>query len=320
MKEINYCLLFLFTVVGLLIIPAVTQAQVIAICTEGSGDILNINTSQVNQNGAMVWNGTEWVVNNTWAHSFFADTRVALPPGETTCTYGPARLKDYNNPQVYQGTSPTGLIATFLNYMITRNLYTYREPAKAGNPFCSFAYEAVEYVIHDTITGKNVILRSRGTGNGVNEAFFNIYIEDDVTGGGPVQTTALRGDPKWFTYPLSAAEAVNRTSATEYLTGDLPGALTKLGTRAGDYYLDQGGGADLGPAGVGKSFQFHTSTLDPLTTGTVNLGSPFPIDFNLKWMDGSGNLQMMRFLPALVSETPQRCSYLPLILNGLSSM
>ena len=74
------------------------------------------------------------------------------------------------------------------------------------------------------------------------------------------------------------------------------------------------------PSGVGKSYQFHTSTLDPLTTATVNLGSSFPIDFNLKWMDDSGNLQMMRFLPALVSETPQRCLYLPLILNGLSSI
>ena len=306
MKKINGYMLFLFTLVGFLIIPALAPAgtSVIEIKTEGSGDILTIN-SQVNNNGAMVWNGTEWVVNNTWAHKFFVDTTTGN------------RLKDYDNPQIYQGTSPTGLIDPFGNYTITRNIYTYREPAKAGNPFCSFTYEAVEYVIHDTITGKEVILRSRGTGNGVNEAFFNIYIEDDVTGGG-VQTTAFRGDPKWYTYPMSPAAAVNRTSATEYLTGDLPGALTKLGTRAGDYYLDQGGGADLGPAGVGKSYQFHTSTLDPSTTATVNLGSPYPIDFNLKYMDSAGNLQMMGFLPALVSETPQRCLYLPLILNGLS--
>ena len=306
MKKIDGYMLFLFTLVGFLIIPALAPAgtSVIEIKTEGSGDILTIN-SQVNNNGAMVWNGTEWVVNNTWAHKFFVDTTTGN------------RLKDYDNPQNYQGSSPTGLIATFLNYTITRNLYSYREPAKAGNPFCSFDYEAVEYVILNTITGKNVILRSRGTGTGVNEVFFNIYIEDDVIGGG-VQTTAFRGDPNWYTYPLSAAGAVNQTSATDYLTGDLPGALTQLGTRAADYYLDIANGADMGPAGVGKSYQFHTSTLDPLTTGTVNLGSSFPIDFNLKWMDSLGNLQMMRFLPALVSETPQRCSYLPLILNGLS--
>ena len=107
MKKINGYMLFLFTVVGLLIIPAVTQAgaSVIVICTEGNGDILEINNSLVNNNGAMVWNGTKWVVNNTWAHRFFADTRVALPPGETLCTYEPARLKQYN-PQVFQSTSP----------------------------------------------------------------------------------------------------------------------------------------------------------------------------------------------------------------------
>ena len=209
------------------------------------------------------------------------------------------------------------MIATFLNYTITRNHYTYREPAKAGNPFCSFDYEAVEYVILNTITGKNVILRSRGTGTGVNEVFFNIYIEDDVIGGG-VQTTAFRGDPKWYTYPLSAAEAVNRTSATEYLTGDFPGAITHWEPEPETITWTSGDGADMGPEGIGKSYQFNTSTLDPSTTGTANLGSAFPIDFSLKWMDGSGNLQMMRFLPALVSETPQRCLYLPLILNGLS--
>ena len=310
MKKINGCWLFLFTLVGVLVLLLFTQAQttVVHVATEGSGDILEINNSLVNNNGAMVWNGSKWVVNNTWAHKFFVVTETGN------------RLKYYDNPQFYQGTSPTGLIDPFGNYTITRNLYTYREPAKAGNPFCSFVYEAVEYVIHDTITGKNVILRSRGTGNGVNEAFFNIYIEDDMTGGGPVQTTAFRGDPKWYTYPLSAAEAANRTSATEYLTGDLPGSITQLGTRVGDYYLDQGNGADMGPAGLGKSYQFHTSTLDPLTTGIISLSSSFPIDFNLKYMDSAGNLQMMRFLPALVSETPQRCSYLPLILNGLSSI
>jgi hypothetical protein len=293
--------LFIF-LLGLLAFPAVAQSgtTVIDVQTEGSGDILQ-NTGQVNLNGSMVWNGSEWVVNNTWAHKFFVDTRTGN------------RLKEYTS-QVYQGTDPTGLIDR--NYSVTRNRYTYREPARAGSPFCSFEYEAVEYVVQDITTSKTVILRSRGTGNGLNEPYFNIYIEDEVNTGA-IQTTALRGDPKWYTYPLSAAEAVNRTSATEYMTGDLPGAITQQGTRAGDYYLDIGGGADLGPAGVGKSFQFHTSTLNPLTTGTVNLGSPFPIDFNLKYMDSSGNLQMMRFLPALVSETPQRCSYLPLILNGL---
>lgn len=249
----------------------------------------------------MIWNGTEWVVNNTWAHKFFVDTMTGN------------RLKTYNI-QVYQGTSPTGLIGPFGNYTVTRNIYTYTEPTKAETGYCFFAYEAVEYTIHDTNTNQEFILRSRGTGPGVNGAFFNIYIQDE-TAGGPVQTTAFRGDPKWYTYPLSPAEAVKRTGETEYLTGDLPGALTQSGTRAADYYLDIGSGADLGPQGYGKSYEFHTSTLDPLNTVTVNLGSSFPIDFNLKYMDSSGNLQMLRFLPVLVSENKNCSLYLPLILR-----
>ncbi|RPH84530.1 MAG: hypothetical protein EHM75_10825, partial [Desulfobacteraceae bacterium] len=137
MKQTNGYWLFLFALVGIFVIPALTQAgqSAVEIRSEGSGDILENNTNLVNHNGAMVWNGSKWIVNNTWAHKFFGDTRTGN------------RLKDYVNPQVYQSLSPTGLIATFLNYTITRNIYTYRETAKAGNPFCSFDYEAVEYVI-----------------------------------------------------------------------------------------------------------------------------------------------------------------------------
>ena len=62
----------------------------------------------------------------------------------------------------------------------------------------------IQYPPLASTTSKNIILRSRGTGNGINEAFFNIYIEDDTPADSPVQTTAFRGDPKWYTYPLSA--------------------------------------------------------------------------------------------------------------------
>ena len=75
--------------------------------TEGSGDILEINNSLVVENGAMVWDGSKWIVNKTDAHKFFVDVRTG------------DRLKHGHNPQVYQGTSPTGLIGPFGNYTIT---------------------------------------------------------------------------------------------------------------------------------------------------------------------------------------------------------
>ena len=137
MKKIDGYILFLFTLVGFLIIPALAPAgtSVIVICPEGSGDILEINNSLVNHNGAMVWNGSQWAVHNTWARQFFADIRVALPPGETTCTYDPARVKSYSGPPAYQGTATTGVLETYLGHTVTRNLYNYIQTHGKGIPF-----------------------------------------------------------------------------------------------------------------------------------------------------------------------------------------
>src|SRR3990170_5339733 len=130
--------------------------------TEGSGDI-NKNTGQQNLNGAMIWNGQEWGVNNTWAHQFFMDTRTGN------------RLKEYNGKDVtVSGASDTTTALgygnfypeeTFGNYTITKQGYSYSTP---GSPDASatYIYHAVEYVIHDNVTGKDVVLKSRGSGNG----------------------------------------------------------------------------------------------------------------------------------------------------------
>lgn len=258
---------------------------VIHVATEGSGDIIK-NGGTWNLNGAMVWNGSEWVVNNTWAHKFFVDTRT----GE--------RLKSYTSIE-YSGTEPTGALSSIGAYAVTRSTYAYTTPAVDGGP--AYAYQATQYLIHDAVSGREIILRSRGSGHGTDQAFFDIFLEDDVAGGW--QTTALVGDPAWFTYPMRAAEAVNQPSVMADRTGDLHGALIQNGTYAADYFLDIGGGSDLGPAGVGKSYEIHTYAVQPSDCLVSNVGSTYTSDFNLKWMDSSGNLQMLRFLPAIVSET-----------------
>ena len=48
---------------------------VINVATEGAGDIQR-QTGEINTLGAMVWNGTMWVVNGTYAHKYFVDTRT----------------------------------------------------------------------------------------------------------------------------------------------------------------------------------------------------------------------------------------------------
>ncbi|MCX6223910.1 MAG: hypothetical protein NTV01_04055, partial [Bacteroidia bacterium] len=164
--------------------------QAIHVETEGNGTISK-DSGQQNLNGAMVWSGTEWVVNNTWAHTFFVNVETGT------------RLKNYESPWTCTGTAPTGVVLDFQQYQVTRNIYTYSKPASDNTG--AFAYQAVEYLIHNLVSGHNIILRSRGSGNGITQASFDAYIEDDTN---PPQTTLFRSDPVWFTFSGTAADAV----------------------------------------------------------------------------------------------------------------
>jgi hypothetical protein len=84
-----------------------------------------------------------------------------------------------------------------------------------------------------------------------------------------------------------------------YRTGDLPGARTQQGTAWADYYLDMGGGSDLGPAGVGRSYEMECH---PLAGRVEGPSGTYVTAFHLKWMDTAGNLKVLRFYPALISE------------------
>lgn len=116
-----------------------------------------------------------------------------------------------------------------------------RPPAKT-----SCVYEAVEYTI-DTPNGFGVVLRSRGTGHGTGESYFDIYISNPTS---TPSTTAFLGDPVWFEYALSLQDALQQTSDTDGRVGNLP-------TADANYYLDFNGGSDMG----GVTFQFGTGTL-----------------------------------------------------------
>lgn len=108
-------------------------------------------------------------------------------------------------------------------------------------------YQSAEYVIHDKFTNKEIILRSRGTGRGSAVPAFQLYLDDQVTAGIPIQATIIREDQAWFTWLGRASEAV----AAEFTQGHT-GSFT---TPAGSYFLDINAGGDLG----GTSYQFFTS-------------------------------------------------------------
>jgi hypothetical protein len=238
--------------------------SVIDVRTEGWGTITK-TTGQNNLNGAMVWNGTEWVVNNTWAHKYFLDTRTGN------------RLKD---PAVVIIKDVIADEFDTLNYHILRRNYTYSCPARDGG---SYAYAGTEFVVDDKTTGHQFVLRSRGTGNGIGKAYFDIYIEDDVTGGAQ-NITAFRNDPKWFNYPgMTMAQALVQKDTVQNLTGNFP-------TNKGWYFLDVGGGGDLGPEGIGKSYIFHTDSLPPVPTRlTLPFGIWTPAATFMNWISSQSS-------------------------------
>jgi hypothetical protein len=304
--------LFTLSVFCLLVSPFIVHAPttVIHVDTEGSGDIINELENSTNLNGAMVWNGTGWVVNPTYAHQFFVDAQNGN------------RLKSYSSIDVTVSGLPTGETEihqngygkyypnqNFGNYEITKQTYWYTKPVASEKGEGNYQYGAVEYRLADSTTGLEVILRSQGVGEGITKAYFDIYI-DDETNDSSTKTTAFIGDPLWYTFPVKATAALRIADLSVYRTGSLPGAVTKQSSNIGDYYLDIGGGADLGPAGVGKSYELHTT---PLNSKFSTLTPSYITGFELKYMDSLGNLQKIVVYPTLFSEkyTPQKSSTSP---------
>jgi len=242
---------------------------------EQGGDIYKEGSAVPdNQNGAMPWNGSEYVVNNTWAHTYFFD----VPTGQRCVAHDPLTVNSSG---------------TYWGFQVTRNVYGYSIPALGGGGV--YLYQAVEYVIVQP-DGMKVIIRSRGSGNGLNQAYFNIYIQDPDSGG----TTAMRGDPVWFNYDgMTPEQAANQTSETFGRAGNLP---TSDPPERSQYWLDVNNGSDMG----GYSYHFHTGAIASLTR---NLGSSFPTAFDILFYDPQSNtVKELRFNPEVLSETFQQAA------------
>jgi hypothetical protein len=243
---------------------------IIRVAQEGTGIITN-NSGENSVKGAMYWNATKWVTNETAAHLFF----------EYTATGERAKI-----PEKIEMSGNTDSTSTVSGYQIERKRYTYSYPATSGG---KYQYQAMEYRIVDP-EGRKVVLRSRGTGNGTANGYFDIYVEVI-----PNQVTAIRNDPKWFEYPagITMSEVLEQNNSTQYLYGDFP-------STDGFYFMDINGGGDLG----GISYIFHTGAMTG-TPNTSTLGASFPVDFWLRFtdMNDNGRLIEFQFLPLLVKET-----------------
>jgi hypothetical protein len=247
---------------------------------EPGGTLAKFAGSVTNPNGAMIWNGLEWVVNTTWAHNYFIDFVTDQ------------RLVAH----VVTMITASG---TYGGYQVTRNTYSYSIARSNGPGF--FVYQAIEYVVQQPDT-KMLVLRSRGSGYGTADPYFNIYIQDPVAGN---STAAFRNDPVWFTYPnIGPQAAAQQTDEVTGLSGDLP-------TPNSQYWLDVNQGADLG----GYGYHFLTGAI---VSSAHNLGSSFPTTFDLQYYDSSSNMvQELRFAPEVLSERLELPVAAP-ALNGWS--
>lgn len=263
---------------------------------EPGGDILvGTSANPTNQNGAFVWDGATWRVNNTWAHTYFTDIRT----GQRIVSNTPVITLESRgiSGMVFQ-TSTYGIAFT-----VTARSYTYAVPARAPG---TYTYEAIEYVADWRCTYDpyrrldwKVVLRSRGSGNGTAYPYFDIYVQT-----WPTRTDAFRGDPVWYLYDSDAEHAVQFASETAGRTGYLPTADPPERAR---YWLDTDGGSDMG----GFTYFLRTGALP---CRTRDKGSSFPIEFRFMWYDAASNtVKGVIVLPAIKQETANLRLNIPLV-------
>lgn len=286
-----------------LLLPCASSARagttVVRVLTQGRGEIVGTDQHPASNlpsaRGTFFWNGEKWVTNDTAAHMYFVDERTNK------------RLLEYETRNV-SGTAPLGVVEDFSGVTVTRRTYTYSKRSAANDG--TFRWEAVEYEVGDG-SGRIAILRSRGTGNGLSKAYFDVYIQDPLP-----RTTAFLGDPAWFSFPALPREAVNLGPDSRYRMGELVGADRSRGLFWGDYFLDVEGGSDMG----GYSYELECL---PLAGRVDGISRSHVRAFLAKWMNPVSHLlQQIRISPGLVSETfqPDAGASTPLLVPVVLSL
>ncbi len=141
-------------------------STVINVETEGSGDIIDEVNGTTNLNGATVWNGTDWVVNNTYAHKFFVDLRT----GERLKNYPPERTRNYAGTDIVNDS--------YGPYTITGSLYSYDKPAADGSGI--FRITGTQYTITDTTAVGKPFSCPGAWGWAPGASYFDIYFETTI--------------------------------------------------------------------------------------------------------------------------------------------
>ena len=260
--------------------------------TETGGCIRAVGTSSPdcdNSVGAMFWDGTGWVVNDTYAHMYFAaecNTGCPVPCGpdvkvkDFTTTQAPCQAQG-SGVEVLRETGPSGT-----QYRAIHNVYSYVKN-RGGT---EYTITAAEFVVQpvlsgtNTPTGQKVVLRSRSANVTALTPYFDVYIAN-VDG---TTTEAFRSDPVWFHYTMGMDQALLQTDATAYRMGDLV-------TLDSEFWLDTDGGSEMG----GKTFKLIT---DSISNGELDsLNTSFISQFAVQYTDENSVLRQLLFCPHVYS-------------------
>jgi hypothetical protein len=268
-----------------------TGTTVIHVDTETGGDIdwgapPAWDGLYENTRGALFWNGSKWVSNDTAAHIFYTNLRT----GE--------RLKWPTLLATLRGSGDPGIVYQNQDIEVTQQLYTYITPAlDGGRPF---VYTALEYRVRQ-IDGGVIVVRSRGSGHGLDQAYLDLYIPAPAPIISP--TVAIRGGAHFYSYDMDVEAALRVTDPVLGLTANLPSSAPPERAR---YWLDLNGGSDMG----GISYFLRTGALQ---SQAAPASSVFPLEFRFKYFGSDNSFNEVRILPRIVSEARAKVIYLPLI-------
>lgn len=290
MKWIFVLLLFgLFVPVRM----AWSGSTVIHVETETGGDI-DVGAADgifENVDGALFWNGSGWGVNDTYGHMYFTDLSTGQRIKNFTTTAAPSSAAG-DGVEILRAPGPTGM-----EYRAVHNRHTYLKEY-GGNTYAITAAEIIVSMVQsgtDVLSGPRVVLRSRSADVSLITPYLEVYIQNEDG-----STEAFRGDPVWYSYPMSLEQALLRTDPVEYRKGFLPTLNSK-------YWLDIDGGSEMG----GKTFKlitggFSNRELDRLSTSFIT-------QMAVQYTDAVGVLRELLFGAHVYSI--QAVTFLPLVIK-----
>ncbi|MHB1357467.1 MAG: right-handed parallel beta-helix repeat-containing protein [Anaerolineae bacterium] len=258
-----------------------TGTAIIHVDVEPGGDIDSGNKAAwdgtpENRRGTYFWNGEKWVTNDTAAHMLF----TSVANGE--------RLKEYALLATLTGTTPVGTVFSNGEITVTRSVYNcfYVSP----NTLDTLVYTAIEYRL-TTPNGKRVVLRSRGSGHGLDLPYFDVYIEspDPVT----THTLAIRWDSVVIDNAVPFEQALAIWGSNAGITATL---VTGSPPERARYWFDLNGGSDMG----GVTYFIRTAAF---SSEVQQSSGVYPVEFRFKYMGAGNQLREVRLRPALLSET-----------------